>query len=79
MTKYFSGDNIEKNEMGGYVARIRDRRGTYRVFMGRSEERDQLEDLDVNERIILNWFFRNLDDAWIGLIWLRIVTGGGHL
>ena len=28
----------------GHVARIRDRRGACRVFMGRSEERDQLED-----------------------------------
>ena len=63
----------------GHVARIRDRRGTYRVFMGRSEEREQSEDLDVNERLILNYFLRKWDGTWTGLIWLRIVTGGGHL
>jgi hypothetical protein len=48
--------------------------------MGRSEERDQLEDLDVDGRIILNWFFRKWDgdmdlidlaqdrDSWLALV-----------
>jgi hypothetical protein len=31
-------------------------------------------------RIILRWIFRQWDaEAWNGLIWLRIGTGGGHL
>ena len=31
-------------------------------------------------RVILKWIFKKWDEeAWIGLIWLRIGTGGGHL
>jgi len=30
--------------------------------------------------VILRWIFRKWDvGAWIGSIWLRIGTGGGHL
>jgi len=32
------------------------------------------------ERIILNWIVKNWDEeAWTGLIWLRIGTGGGFV
>jgi hypothetical protein len=31
-------------------------------------------------RVILKWIFKKWDlEAWTGLIWLRIGTGGGHL
>jgi hypothetical protein len=42
-------------------------------------ERDHLEDLVVDGRIILRWIFRNWDGGmdWIDLH--RIGTGGGHL
>jgi hypothetical protein len=31
-------------------------------------------------RIILEWIFRKWDvEAWTGLSWVRIQTGGGHL
>jgi len=43
-------------------------------------ERDHLEDSVVDRRIILRLIFRTWDVvAWIGSIWLRIRTGGGHL
>jgi hypothetical protein len=43
-------------------------------------ERDNLENLNIDGRIILIWFFRKWNvGAWIGLIWLRIGTSGGHL
>ena len=41
------------------------------------KERNQLEDPGVDGRIILIWIFRLLGGARIGLIWLRIGTGGG--
>ena len=43
-------------------------------------EGDHLEDPGVDGRIIFRWIFRKWDvGAWTGLIWLMIVTGGGHL
>jgi hypothetical protein len=32
---------------------MREKRNTYRVLMGKPEERDNLEDLDVNRNVIL--------------------------
>jgi hypothetical protein len=39
-----------------------------------------LEDLVIDGRIILKLIFkRQVEDAWTGLIWLRIGTGVGLL
>jgi hypothetical protein len=43
-------------------------------------ERDHLGDLGVDRNIILKLIFKKWDgEAWTGLIWLRIGTGGGRL
>jgi len=44
------------------------------------KERDNLEEPDLDKRILLRCLFRNWDvGAWNGLVWLGIGTGGGHL
>jgi hypothetical protein len=57
-----------------------ERRGLYRVLVGKPEGRGHLEDPGVGGRIILRWIFRKWDvGIWTGSNWLRIVTGGGGL
>ena len=47
---------------------------------GNLREGDHVKDIDVDGRIILKWIVQKWDwEAWTALIWLRIVTGGGHL
>jgi len=46
---------------------------------GNLRERDHLEDPSINGRITLQWIFKMWgEEAWTGLIWLRIGTCGGH-
>jgi len=59
-----------------HVAYMRQRRGAYRVLVGKPRLRGHLEDPDVDVRLILRWIFRKLHwGAWAGLIWLRIRAG----
>jgi hypothetical protein len=47
------------------------------IWCGNLRERDNLEDLGVDRRIILRWIFKNWDvGAWTGSMWLGIGTGG---
>ena len=63
----------------GNVASMGERRGVYRVLVGKPEG-DHLEEPRVKGRIILRWIFRKWDvEAWTGSSWLRIGTGGGNL
>jgi hypothetical protein len=57
------------------------RREAYIGFgWGNLRERDHWGDPGVDGRIILGRTFRKWDvEAWNGLGWLRIETGGGHL
>jgi len=63
-----------------HVARVGEKRGGYRVLMGKHEGKRPLGDPGVDGRIILRWGLRKWDvRVWTGLSWLRIGTGGGHL
>jgi hypothetical protein len=49
-------------------------------WWGNVRERDQMEDPDVDERIIFRWICRKWDvRVWAGSMCLRIGTGGGYL
>jgi len=60
---------------------MREKRNAYRVLMGKSGERDYVEDLDVNRNVILKMILKDLDGMSMltGLGWLRIGTSGGLL
>jgi hypothetical protein len=66
--------------MGGYVARIRKGEVCTGYWWGNLRERGHSGDPGLDGKIILRWIFRIWDmGVQIGLSWLRIETGGGHL
>jgi hypothetical protein len=79
ITKYYSGNQIEKNEMGGARSTYGEKKGAYRILVGTPEgsrppgrPRRRWEDnikMDLQE----------VGGEWTGLSWLRIETGGGLL
>ena len=57
-----------------------ERRGVYRVLVGKSEGKNHWEDPGLDGRIILRWIFRKWDvGVWTESSWHRIGTGGRHL
>jgi hypothetical protein len=66
--------------MGGTCSTYGERRGVYRVLVGKSEGKSHLEDPGVDGRVVLKWIFRKLDVG--GMDWIDLAqegTGGGHL
>jgi hypothetical protein len=49
------------------------------LWWGDLREGDHLGDPEVDGRIILKWIFKTWGEAWTGLSWLRMGTGGGLL
>jgi hypothetical protein len=71
---------LRKIGLAGHLARIGERRGVYRVLVGKPDRKYHLGDPGLDGRIILRWICRKwCVGVWIGSSWLRIGTGGGHL
>ena len=68
LSKYYSGDQIEKNEMGGACSIYGGREEVHTGFWrGNRREREHLEDLIVDGMRILKWMFRKWDVGGCGL------------
>jgi hypothetical protein len=64
----------------GHVAQIGEGDRCAGFWWGNLRERDHWGDPCVDGRIILIWIFRKWNVwVWIGLGWVRIETGDGHL
>jgi hypothetical protein len=64
---YCSGDQLEKNEMGGACSIIGRGEAYTGFWWGNLRERDNVEYPGVDGRIILRWIFRKLDVGGHGL------------
>jgi hypothetical protein len=59
----------------GHVARRGDWRDAYRVLLGKLKERDNLENLGLDGRILLKRIFKNWGgEPWTDLIWRALVN-----
>jgi len=57
-----------------------ERRGVYRVLVGKPEGKNHLRDPGVDGRLIVRWILRKCDVGLrTGSSWLSIGAGGGHL
>jgi len=76
-----TGDKIEKNEMGGACSAYGKRRGVYRVLVGKSEGKRSLGRPRLRWEDNIKIDQQEVGDVgvWIGSMWLRVGTGGGHL
>jgi hypothetical protein len=74
------GDPIKKDKMGGAFSMGGERRGAYRVLWGNLRERHHFEDLDIDARITLKWFFKKWHGkSENGMILFWKGRGGGLL
>jgi len=63
----------------GHVAHMEQRRGVYRVLVGKPEGKRPLGRPRRRWEDNIKWIFRKWDvGVWTGSSWLRIGTGVGH-
>jgi hypothetical protein len=66
VTKYHSGDQIRKTEMGRPCSTYVKGRRAYRVWWENLREGDYLKDPGIDGRKILKWIFEKWEGAWTG-------------
>ena len=66
LTKYYSGDQLEKNEMGGACSIMVKRRGAYRVSVGRPERKRPRRRWKDNIKMDLQ------EVGWRGMDWIDL-------
>ena len=78
---FLTGTLRKDNFLSGYSPYCRSHFPNYYYYLtGGPEGKYHLEDLIVDGTIILQTVFKKWDEeAWTGLIWHRIGTGGGRL
>jgi len=80
LTKYYLGDQMEKNEIRRTSNTHKKRRSIYRVLVGKREGMRSLGIRRSKWKYIIKMDLYEVGwGAWTGLIWLRIKSGGGHL
>jgi hypothetical protein len=47
--------------------------------VGKTEGKNHLEDLSIDGRVILRWFFKKWNGGHMGFMWFRIGAGDGRL
>jgi hypothetical protein len=69
----FQVSKLRRIRWAGYVAHMG--RGSYRVLVGKPGEKNNLDDLSIDEMILLKCVFRKQGvRVWTGLIWLGMGT-----
>jgi len=64
----------------GHVERMGERRGVYRVSVGKPKGRRPLIKPRHRRGDYIKWIFSKWNmGVWTGSSWLRLGTGGGHL
>ena len=64
----------------GHVVHVGERRGAYKVLVGKPEGKRPCGRPKPRREEILKWFYKKWNgEAWTGLIWLRTGTGDGLL
>jgi hypothetical protein len=60
----------------GHIARMGEKRGSYRILVGRPDRRWPLERPRRGWENNIKMDFKHWGGAWTGLSWLRMGTGG---
>jgi hypothetical protein len=69
LTKYYSGRQIKKNEMGEACGTFGKQETCIKVLVGDVRERHHLGNRNIDGRIILRWIGKKWGvEVWIGLI-----------